>query len=97
MINKSDKQSIKRIIGNRYAPIIQNELIDCKEFNREGVPYSTGHIANVMNGENHEVIEAAIYRVVKKRLEIQTKKGRLINKKSATGNNDSRVSIIQKY
>lgn len=56
MINKSDKQMIKRVIGNRYSLVIQNELTNCKEFNKYGVPYSTGHITNVMNGEKHEII-----------------------------------------
>ena len=82
MITKSDKQIIKGVIGGRYAPIIQKELIECNEFNKWGEPYSTKQITNVMNGEKHEIIEAAIYRVVKNRLEIQEKRESLLYKKS---------------
>jgi|TARA_B100000768_G_C11284883_1_gene381748 hypothetical protein len=88
MINKSTKESIKSIIGHRYAAIIQKELIDSNTKNKDGVPYSRGHISNVMNGEKHEIIEAAIYRVVEKRLKAQTKRGHILNKKSAVGNED---------
>ena len=91
MINKTAKESIKSIIGHRYAPKIQKELIDSNEFNKSGKPYSTGHIINVMNGEKHEIIEAAIYRVVKKCLKIQKKRGFLINKKNAD------VTAISKF
>ena len=89
MITKSDKQIIKSVIGNRYAPIIQKELMECHEFNKNGMPYSTGHITNIMNGEKHEIIEAAIYRVVKNRLEIREKRESLLYKKSKKGIADS--------
>lgn len=82
MITKSDKQIIKSVIGSRYALVIQKELMECQEFNKNGMPYSTGHITNIMNGEKHEIIEAAIYRVVKNRLEIQEKRESLLYKKS---------------
>ena len=87
MIHKADKQEIKCVIGHRYASIIQKELIDSNLFNRKGEPYSTKHIANVMNGEKHKIIEAAIFRVVENRLEIQEKRDRLINKKTASAAN----------
>ena len=48
-----------------------------------GEPYSTGQITNVMNGEKHNIIEAAIYRVVEERLEIQRKRNSLFKKKSS--------------
>ena len=67
MINKKEKQDIKTIIGHRYVSLIQEELEASKEFNKSGNPYSSAHITNVMNGESHEVIEAAIYRVVAKK------------------------------
>ena len=89
MITKSDKQIIKSVIGNRYAPIIQKELMECNEFNKNGMPYSTGHITNIMNGEKHEIIEAAIYRVVKNRLEIREKRESLLYKKSKKRITDS--------
>ena len=89
MITKSDKQMIKSVIGSRYSPIVQKELMECNEFNKNGMPYSTGHITNVMNGEKHEIIEAAIYRVVKNRLEVREKRGRLLYKKSKKGLADS--------
>lgn len=82
MITKPEKQLIKSVIGGRYALIIQKELKECNEFNKNGAPYSTGHITNVMNGEKHEIIESAIYRVFENRLEIRKKRGHLLNKKS---------------
>ena len=88
MIYKSAKESIKNAIGHRYSPVIQKELIDSNEFNKANQPYSKKHISNVMNGEKHEIIEAAIYRVVEKRLKAQTKRGHILNKKSAVGNED---------
>lgn len=81
MIKKSDKDSIKRVIGYRYAISVQKELIDRNEYNRNGRPYSTRHIINVMNGEKHKIIEAAIYRVVKKCLKIQKERKHLLKKK----------------
>ena len=89
MINKTTKKSIKSIIGHRCAPIIQKELIDCNKYNKDGKPYSTGHITNVMNGEKHNIIEAAIYRVVERRLEIQRKRDSLFNKKPVNGATNS--------
>ena len=89
MITKEDKATIKDIIGHRYAPIIQLELNASKEFNKDGGAYSRSQITNVMNGENHEVIEAAIYRVVEKRLEIQKQREYLLNKKSVAVTTDS--------
>ena len=85
MITKEDKESIKKIIGHRCAPAIQDELNASGEFNKGGQSYSTSHITNVMNGESHDVIEAAIYRVVDKRLAIQQKRENLLHKKSAAG------------
>ena len=89
MINNSDKTSIKRIIGYRYALVVQKELVNSKEYNRGGTPYTTGHITNVMNGENHDIIEAAIFRVVENRLEIQKKRARLLHKKNLDGTEGS--------
>jgi len=42
-----------------------------------------------MNGEKHEIIEAAIYRVVENRLETQKKRDNLINKKTTETATDS--------
>lgn len=80
MITKGDKEIIKDIIGHRYAPIIQDELNESKEFNKDGEPYSTGQITNVMNGVKHAVIEAAIYRVVEFKLAEEKKRQLLLNK-----------------
>ena len=89
MINKTAKESIKSIIGHRYAPKIQKELIDSNEFNKSGEPYSTGHIINVMNGEKHEIIETAIYRVAENRLKIQKQRDDLLNKRPAVETTDT--------
>ena len=78
MIDKTAKDYIMSILGYRRAPLIQKELNTSNEYNKAGAPYSRGHITNVMNGEKHEIIEAAIYRVVKKRLKIQKKKSLFI-------------------
>jgi len=83
MIDKAAKAYIKSILGYRSAPLIQEELNSCNEYNKAGKPYSRGHITNVMNGENHEIIETAIYRVVKKRLKIQKKRAHLFSEKSS--------------
>jgi len=89
MITATDKESIKNIIGHRCAPLIQEELNASKEFNKGGQSYSTSHITNVMNGESHDVIEAAIYRVVDKRLALQQKRENLLHKKSVATTTDS--------
>ena len=68
MINKPHRDSRKSVIGHPYAALIQKELIDRNEFNKNGNVYSTRHIINVMNGEKHRIIEAAIYRVVRSHL-----------------------------
>jgi len=81
MINKPHRDSIKSVIDHPYAALIEKELIDRNEYNKNGKTYSTRHIINVMNIEKHEIIEAAIYRVVKKCLRIQKKTGSLINNK----------------
>ena len=83
MIDKRAKTFIKGIIGHRYTSIVQKELNDHNTFNKWGEPYSTKQITNVMNGEKHEIIEAAIYRAVEKRLKIQKKREYLFNQKSA--------------
>ena len=88
MIVTTDKERIKSIIGHRCAPLIQKELNDSGEFNKGGQSYSTSHITNVMNGEHHDIIEAAIYRVVDKRLALQQKRENLLHKKSAAGTAD---------
>ena len=85
MITKEEKKSIKSIIGHRCSLAIQKELIDSKEFNTKGRIYSSSHITNVMNGEKHEIIEAAIYRVVQKRIVTQKKRKSLLNKKAVGG------------
>ena len=83
MIDKTAKDYIMSILGYRRAPLIQKELNTSNEYNKAGAPYARGHITNVMNGEKHEIIEAAIYRVVKKRLKIQKKRAYLFNKRPA--------------
>ena len=60
MIDKTAKDYIMSILGYRRAPLIQKELNTSNEYNKAGAPYSRGHITNVMNGEKHEIIEAAI-------------------------------------
>ena len=89
MITKKDRHRIKDIIGHRYAPIIQDELNDCSEFNKDGQAYSRSQITNVMNGEKHNVIEAAIYRVVEKKLKIEQARQSLLTKKSVAVTTDS--------
>lgn len=41
-----------------------------------------------MNGEKHEIIEAAIYRVFENQLEIQTQREHLIYRNAAVKNED---------
>lgn len=75
MITKTEKEEIKKIIGHRYAALVQAELCDKNEFDSEGKPYSTNFITNVMNGVGNATVEAAIYRVVEtKKAEIKKRK-----------------------
>ena len=75
MITKKYKSLIKDIVGHRYVTPIQDELNNRKEFNKDGEAYSRSQITNVMNGERHEVIEAAIFRVVEsKKKELEERK-----------------------
>lgn len=65
MIKKSNKQSINSIIGYRYSPIIQNKLTGCNEFNKNGVPYLTRYILNVMNGKKMKTDKYHSFRKIK--------------------------------
>ena len=66
MIKKAQKKRIKRIIGHRYVVLIQKELNEKNQFNKQGLPYSSSQITNVMNGKPHLIIENAIFSVVQK-------------------------------
>ena len=85
MITTEQKEKIKSIIGHRCSPAIQKELILSDQFNAKGDVYSSSHITNVMNGEKHAIIEAAIYRVVQKSLETKKNRKNLLNKKAMGG------------
>jgi len=78
MIGKSEKELIKKIIGHRYGNIIQAELKEMSQFNKQGETYSSGHINNVMNGEHHKIIEDAIWSVVKKQVNINRERNKLL-------------------
>jgi hypothetical protein len=78
MIKKAEKRKIKKVIGHRYGELIQAELQESQEFNKQGEMYTTGHITNVMNGEAHAVIEAAIYRAVVKQKKILQERAEIL-------------------
>tara|TARA_B110000967_G_scaffold202527_1_gene241535 strand:+ start:1351 stop:1620 length:270 start_codon:yes stop_codon:yes gene_type:complete len=89
MISKSEKKRIKKIIGHRYAGVIQGELNKRNELNKQNEAYSSGHITNVMNGEPHNVIEDAIYRVVEDKLKLTEARKNLLKKKSVATTTES--------
>lgn len=89
MISKAKKKRIKKIIGHRYVGLIQTELNESNEFNKQGETYSSGHITNVMNGEPHNVIEEAIYRVVENKLKLIEARKNILTKKSVAATTDS--------
>ena len=89
MISKTDKSRIKKIIGHRYAGVIQDELNKSNELNKQNEAYSSGHITNVMNGEPHNVIEDAIYRVVEDKLKLIEDRKNLLKKKSVATTTES--------
>lgn len=61
MITKTEKEKIKKILGWRYAPLVQAYMNKKGYFNSNGLPYSTAMIVNVMNGIRHDLIEEAIF------------------------------------
>ena len=89
MISKAEKKRIKKIIGHRYAGVIQDELNKSNELNKQNEAYSSGHITNVMNGEPHNVIEDAIYRVVEDKLKLIEDRKNLLKKKSVATTTES--------
>ena len=80
MISKTERNSIKEIIGHRYVGVIQEELKDTGEFNKQGGNYSSGHITNVMNGEAHKIIENAIWSAVENQKILNEKRKKLLVK-----------------
>lgn len=78
MITKAEKRRIKKVIGHRYVNIIQDELNQCNQFNKSGEPYSASQITNVVNGVPHIVIEDAIYRVLRRQIQITEERKMLL-------------------
>lgn len=64
MITKTEKKKIKEILGWRYARLVQEFLTKNEYYNSKGAPYPTAMIVNVMNGNQNERIEDAIYELV---------------------------------
>lgn len=67
MITEKQKLEIKSYLGHRYVSVVQDELNLTNERDLKNKPYSATIITNVMNGQPHEVIEAAIYRAVERK------------------------------
>jgi hypothetical protein len=68
MITKQQKKRIKKILGNHYVAVIQEELNSQEKFNKDGNPYSSSQITNVMNGQPHKVIEDSIFSATQKKI-----------------------------
>jgi hypothetical protein len=68
MITKQQKRRIKKILGNHYVSVIQEELNSQEKVNKDGNPYSSSQIRNVMSGQPHEVIEEAIFSATQKEI-----------------------------
>jgi len=78
MINKTEKKRIKKHLGHRYVALIQAELNAKKELNSNNKPYHSAQIINVMNGVDHAIIEAAVYRAVEKKKDLKTKRKKIL-------------------
>lgn len=68
MITKPQKKRIKKILGNHYVSVIQEELRLNGMLNKSGNEYSSSQITNVMNGQAHTIIEDAIFSVTQKKI-----------------------------
>ncbi len=68
MITKSQKKRIKKILGNHYVSVIQEELNTLGERNKHGLHYSSSQITNVMNGQSHTLLESVIFSLVQKKI-----------------------------
>lgn len=77
MITKRQRNQIKKILGENYTPLVQEELHKKGARNRNGHPHSASSIHNVMNGREHKEIEAAIFAAVEtKTRELEKEKQR---------------------
>ena len=79
MITKSQKKSIKKILGNHYVLGIQKELNLLGERNKHGLEYSSSQITNVMNGKSHTLIESVIFSLVQKKLKAIEERNAILN------------------
>lgn len=68
MISKTQKRKIKKILGSCYVAAVKDELKTKGALNRNGVAYSSTQITNVMNGNSHKIIEAAIFSATQKQV-----------------------------
>ena len=78
MITKTEKKRIKKHLGHRYVSLIQAELTAKNELNKNGNPYASAQITNVMNGVGHAVIEDAIYRAVETKKALKNKRKEIL-------------------
>lgn len=73
MISKSEKKRLKKILGHRYVSSISNELGKDGVVDSANKPYSPSMITNVMNGKEHSVLEAYIYKAAETAIAIKLK------------------------
>lgn len=78
MINRTEKEHIKELLGHRYVKHISDYLKAHNILNRNGGDFSQAQITNVMNGVSHPVIEEAIYQVVSQKKQQIKKRKRLL-------------------
>jgi len=79
MITKSQRKSIKKIIGNHYVLSIQKELNLLGARNKHGLEYSSSQITNVMNGKSHALLESVVFSLVQKKLKAKEERNAILN------------------
>lgn len=70
MIVKAQQKELKKVLGHNYTKKVREILFKKGIRNRNGHPHTACNIRVVMNGQEHEEIEAAIFEAY----EIQQKK-----------------------
>lgn len=86
MITPQEADTIKQILGYRYAKKVLQKLTKTKKRRKSGTPYSSNDVSQVMCGfRENEDIENAIYNVVKEEQQKQEeelkRRNAILNKK----------------
>ena len=66
MITKAQRKELKKVLGHNYTKKVREILFKKGIRNRNGLPHTAVNIRVVMNGQEHEEIEAAIFEAYEK-------------------------------